>query len=189
MSFNQDGILDIDEGLRALQLVSTSEGEDVVMEITNKGTVVEGESLRQYEGSNAGKGLLGVAGYHFFVRSHAEKGKKGVSRLLALSVIRKCDAATASLLSLLNSGSEEIKVKLSVFKASGDSAKSAQPTLQFVLEEASIIGMAILTSDALQGPHELITLDYASIQIDSAPQTKTGQRGAVRTCTFVSPKK
>jgi type VI protein secretion system component Hcp len=176
--------LDPDEALRMLQVASSAKGQDVVLEVENKGTVVEGESSRRYDGSNAGKALLDVIGYYFFVSNSVERGKKGLSTLTPLIVVRRCDAATASLLSLLNGGSDEIKVKLSVFKAGGDAMKDMQPTLQFVLDKVRIYSMNVLTSDALEGPHEGITFAYLSIQIDSAPQTATGQRGAVRSCTF-----
>ena len=78
----------------------------------------------------------------------------------------------------------DIKVQLSVFKASGDSATDMQPTLEFLLEGARVDTHSILTGGTPKRACEIIFFHYRKIEIRSAPQLRTGLRGAVRSCVI-----
>ena len=71
---------------------------------------------------------------------------------------------------------------LSVFKAGGDASKDMQPTLEIVLEGARVDTHSILTGGSPRRPCEIIFFHFRKIEIRSAPQKGTGQRGAVRSC-------
>ncbi|RZL96397.1 MAG: hypothetical protein EOP82_00805 [Variovorax sp.] len=180
MSWTKDGTLDPDEALRLLDAVSGESGNDFVMLIENKGTVVEGESERGHED---GKQRMDIAGYLYLAEVRTPPGStKGAIRHAELIVIRDCDAATASIASLMKNQDSEIKVQLSVFKASGDTAADLQPTLEFLLEGARVDAQCILTGGTPRRPCEIIFFQYRKIEIRSAPQMITGLRGAVRSC-------
>ncbi|VTU38959.1 type VI secretion system tube protein Hcp [Variovorax sp. PBL-E5] len=182
MSWTLDGTLDPDEALRLLDHMSGESGNDFVMLIENKGAVVEGESERAYED---GKQRMDIAGYTYLAEVVTPPGaSKGKVRNKSLIVIRDCDAATASIASLMKNQDSDIKVQLSVFKAGGDTAKDMQPTLEFVLEGARVDSHAILTGGKPKRACEIVCFAYRKIEIRSAPQKITGQRGAVRSCVF-----
>lgn len=182
MAFNIDGILDPDEALRLLDHLSGESDNDFVMMIENKGAVVEGESGRPYED---GKKRMDIGGYAYCAEVVVPPGSsKGKVRNSTFIVIRNCDAATASVASLLKNQDSEIKVQVSVFKAGGDSSQDMQPSLEFVLEGARVTLHSILTGGRPKRPCEIIFLQYRKIEIKSAPQQVTGARGAVRTCSF-----
>lgn len=182
MAFNTDGILNPEEALRLLDHLSGESENDFVMMIENKGAVVEGESVRDYED---GKKRMDIGGYVYCAEMVVPPGgSKGKVRNNTFIVIRDCDAATASVASLLKNQDSEIKVQVSVFKAGGDSSKDMQPTLEFVLEGARVTLHSIVTGGRPKRPCEIIFLQYRKIEIKSAPQQGTGARGAVRTCSF-----
>jgi hypothetical protein len=182
MSWTKDGTLDPDEALRLLDHMSGESGNDFVMMIENKGAVMEGESSREYED---GKQRMDIAGYAYLAEVVTPPGSsKGKVRNAPLIVIRDCDAATASIASLMKNQDSEIKVQLSVFKAGGEGSKDMQPTLEFLLEGARVDTHSILTGGIPKRPCEIIFFHYRKLEIRSAPQKNTGLRGAVRSCTI-----
>jgi hypothetical protein len=182
MSWTYDGSLDPDEALRLLDHMSGESGNDFLMLIESKGAAVEGESKRSFED---GKQRMHIAGYSYLSEVVTPPGaSKGKIRLSALIVVRECDAATASIASLLKNQEADLKVQLSVFKASGDSSKEQQPTLEFLLENARITTHCILTGGKPRRPCEIIYFMPRKVEIKSAPQQESGLRGAVRTCTL-----
>lgn len=184
MSFTLDGTLDPDEALRLLDYLSGESDNDFAMLVENKGTPVEGESSRPYED---GKSRLDIGGYYMLTEVKIPPGSsKGKVAHFAVIVVRDCDAATASVASLLKSQEIELKVTISVFKAGGDNSGDMQPTLEIVMEGARVVTHAILTGGQPKKPREIIYFGYRKIEIRSAPQRDTGLRGAVRTCSFVN---
>ncbi|RST46417.1 type VI secretion system tube protein Hcp [Variovorax sp. DXTD-1] len=182
MSWTYDGKLDPDEALRLLDYLSGESGNDFAMMIESKGSPIEGESKRTYED---GKQRMDIGGYSYKSDVVIPPGSsKGKLRNHAFIVIRDCDAATASIASLLKSQDSDLKVTISVFKAGGDSSKDQQSHLEFVLEGARVNCHAIVTGGTPKRPCDLIFFDYTKLEIRSAPQQQTGARGAVRTCTF-----
>jgi hypothetical protein len=180
MSWTKDGTLDPDEALRLLDHMSGESDNDFAMMIENKGAVMEGESERKYED---GKCRMDIAGYSYLAEVVTPPGaSKGKVRNHALIVVRACDAATASIASLMKNQDSDIKVHLSVFKAGGDASKDMQPTLEIVLEGARVDTHSILTGGSPRRPCEIIFFHFRKIEIRSAPQKGTGQRGAVRSC-------
>jgi len=187
MSFTSDQILDPNAVLRLVDLAcETASGQDLVLLLENKGSPIEGESTRDFED---GKKRLDVMGYILIagvqVAPGASAAKVSTSNLI---VVRRCDAASASIASLLKSQTEDLKVVLSTFKASGDNPSTdLQPTLEMEIGKGRVAHFSILTCGNLGGmPFEVIAFAHQGIEVRSAPQTKTGQRGAVRTCTFSS---
>lgn len=184
MSFTADGILNPNEALRLLEYMSVDSGNDFVMMVENKGTVVEGESDRKYAD---GKKRMEIAGYHLGLEVPISNGEaKSKVRHFPFVVIRDCDAATASIASLLKNQDSDITVQISVFKAGGDVSKDLQPTLEFVLKGVRLGMHAILIGGQPKRPCEIVQFHYREMEIRSAPQLQTGARGAVRTCAFVA---
>ncbi len=180
MSWTTDGMLDPEEGLRLLDRMSGDSINDFAMRVENKGAVVEGESLRDY---GDGKQRMDISGYSYLAEVVTPPGAaKGKVRQSTLIVVRGCDAATASFASMMKNQDSDIQVQLSVFKAGGDSSKDLQPTLEILLGGARIRRHAILTGGTPKRPCEILFFAYRKIEIRSAPQLASGQRGAVRSC-------
>jgi hypothetical protein len=184
MSWTLDGTLDPDESLRLLDHMSGESGNDFLMLIESKGNAIEGESKRAFED---GKQRMHIAGYTYLAELQTPPGaSKGQVRLSSLIVVRDCDAATASIASLLKNQENDLKVQLSVFKASGDSSNEQQPTLEFLLEGARITTHCMLTGGNPRRPCEIIYFMPRKLELKSAPQQQSGLRGAVRTCTLTN---
>jgi len=184
MSITGEGVLDPNDALRMLDLaLNTPGGHDIVMSIENAGAPIEGESLRQFED---GKPRMDVAGYYWGAQQRTQGGLVSGKRALAnFIVVRRSDAATASIASLLRTNAEAGKVTISAFKAGGD-VKSAeqQPTLEFVLEQVRVHSHFMLSGGALGGPTEIIAFAFRRLTIRSARQKETGARGALRECMY-----
>lgn len=184
MSWRLDGTLDPDEALRLLDHMSGDSGNDFLMLIESKGNAVEGESKRAFED---GKQRMHIAGYSYLAEVQTPPGSsKGQIRLSSLIVVRECDAATASIASLLKNQENDLKVQVSVFKAGGDSSKEQQPTLELALEGARITTHCLLTGGDPRRPCEIIYFMPRKLELKSAPQQESGLRGAVRTCTMTN---
>lgn len=182
MSWTFDGQLNPDEALRLLDYLSGESGNDFSMMIESKGSPIEGESVRMYED---GKQRMDIGGYSYKADVVIPPGSsKGKMRNHPFIVVRDSDAATASIASLLKGQDSDLKVTVSVFKAGGDSSKDLQPHLEFVLEGARVHCHAIVTGGKPKRPCDIVFFSYTKLEIRSAPQQKTGARGAVRTCTF-----
>ncbi|KTT19812.1 type VI secretion system tube protein Hcp [Pseudacidovorax intermedius] len=182
MAFNLDGVLDPDEALRLIEAMTADNGNDIVMALESRGTAVEGECQRPFAD---GRRRMDVAGYSFFMRTERSAGAaRGQLELSGVHVVRRCDAATASLASLHQSQDPALKLTLSVFKAGGDNSGDAQPMLEFAIEKARIYSHALLVGGNPKEPWEVIGVAYQKLELRSAPQTREGIRGAVRTCTL-----
>lgn len=179
MSFNQDGFMDADEALRFLDLLAEDSGSDYHMSIENKGKKLQGESNRVF-GDNME--MLDIGGYFYVAGVVSSPGStKGVLRAQPFCVIRDCDAATASIASLLNSQDADLVVNVLVFKAGGDSSQDQQPFIQIELTGARVSWHAIVTGGRPKRPCEIIVFYFRTAEIKSAPQVEIGLRGAVRT--------
>lgn len=181
MSLNPDGRLDTDEALRLLDL-SRQAGTalDMLMLIENRGTVIEGESSRRFAD---GKQRMDVLGYDMHAGLLLPAGASSPRLVVShLHVVRRCDAATASIASLLRSQTTDLRIRLSMFRAGGDASPDAQAKLEFEFEGARVAEIALLTGGAVGGPCEVLRFGYRTLRIHSAPQQATGARGAVRTC-------
>jgi hypothetical protein len=184
MPFDDDAFNNSAEGLRLLDLaIATTAGQDLVLLVENNGTPVEGESVRPFED---GKKRMDALGYMLTGGTRQRTDATGFNLLTSdLAVVRQCDAATASLWNLFkNQNAANLKVQLSVFKSGGDDAPDAQPTLEIVLEQARIAALSTLTSSRVAVPCELLFFSFSHLEIRSAPQLASGQRGAVRTCSI-----
>ncbi|WP_295545602.1 type VI secretion system tube protein Hcp [uncultured Pseudacidovorax sp.] len=179
MSFNQDQQIDADEALRMLELsLNRADNIDVVMSIESKGNQIEGESPRVFAD---GKKRMAVLGYFAAVRADAAPGgTKSKLTLNAMLIVRRCDAATASIANLIKSQASDVSVLLSCFKASGDSSPGQESTLEIALEEARLSNYALVTGGSVGVPCEILAFAYRRMVIASAPQLKDGRRGAVR---------
>lgn len=180
MSLNGDGKLDTDEALRLLDLYGAANRLDMVMSIENRGTPIEGESERRY---GDGKPRMDLLGYDVHAGLSVAPGSASAALVLShLHVVRKSDAATASIASLLRNQAVDLRVTVSVFRAGGDNIGDSQPMLEFVFENARVAEIALLTGGAVSEPSEVIRFGYRVMKISSASQQGAGQRGAVRTC-------
>ena len=173
--------LGIDEALRTLDMVKDGGSSlDIVMQITSKRAGdVQGESDRVYADS---KPRLELMGYFFAAVSPTDpnSGSAAAKRQYsALRVVRGSDAATASMLKLLV-GNDDITLSVSVFKAGGDAQiKDAKPLMRISLKAVRIQTYTLLAGSG--GPIEIIDFAFRTLEIESAPQTHTGSRGALRT--------
>jgi type VI protein secretion system component Hcp len=185
MSFDSDGRLDTDEALRMLELAQQGGGTlDMLMLIEARGTAIEGESPRAFAD---GKQRMEVLGYDVHAQLRVATGASAPSLLLShLQVVRQSDAATASIASLLRNQTTDLKIRLSIFRAGGDSGADAQPKLEFEFEGARVAEIALLTGGKVGAPCEVIRFGYRVMKIHSAPQRNSGARGAVRTCELVA---
>ena len=121
---------------------------------------------------------MDIAGYSYLAEVVTPPGaSKGKVRNHALIVLRACDAATASIASLMKNQDSDIKVHLSVFKAGGDASKDMQPTLEIVLEGARVDTHSILTGGSPRRPvrNHLLPLPARS---RSAPRRRRGPASA-----------
>ena len=182
MAFQQDGILDADEARELYGLIAPGPADvDMVMMIERKGAPIEGESPRQFED---GKPRMEIGGYLWSAQTVASGGKTRVSPM-SLLVARRSDAATASVASILRAQDLDLRVVIGVYKAGGDARSTdAQPVFEMVLESARIAVHMLHSGGPWGVPSEIIAFTYRSIVIKSAPQTRTGARGAVRECKF-----
>lgn len=186
MSFNTDGLLDIDEVLRIAELsINSKMGMDMFMVVESGGAPVEGESSRAF---GDGKPHMDIQGYFMFAHQVQQgndvKFKASVS---ALVVVRHSDAATASLYSLLNNGKTDVKATVQAYR-SGGNAKStqAEPVIEIIASEARIYGISSYTSQQLSQPCDVVVFAHRKLEIKTASQQASGLRGPVRTCAMTS---
>lgn len=181
MSLNADGRIDTDEALRLLDLSLHAEGaNDIALSIDNNRTPVEGESRRTY---SDGKPRIDLLGYDVHAGLRIAPGVATPSLVLShLYVVRRTDAATASIASLLRSQTPTLKLTLSIYRAGGDPIRDADPMVEFIFEGARVSEIALLTGGAVGVPSEIIRFGYRVMKIQSAPQLASGLRGAVSTC-------
>ena len=185
MSFDHDGYLDPDEILRIdeLALTSQSTGMDLSLVVESGGAPVEGESTRNYHDGKPHLNLLGYWVYTKQVQQGSNQRYKAASS--SLIVVRQADAATGSLYSLLNNGKLDVKATVQVFRTGGQqSAGEILPALEIIASEARVSNIVSYTSPRTQQACEAIFFNFRKLEVKSAPQQATGQRGAVRTCAM-----
>lgn len=169
--------------LRTLIGLAVDKGQhDLMLLIENQGRAIEGESQRRFED---GKKRMEVEGYLWGVAAPVnalgDTDHWGAFPRM-LYVLRRCDAATASLLSLMNSRSMGVRVTLSVFRAGGEA--SAEPHLQISVERARLASHALLTAPGALGPCEVLGFAGRDFTVRSRPQQGSGLAGAERVCTL-----
>lgn len=185
MSFDHDGYLDPDEVLRIDELAITNQitGMDMGLVVESGGAPVEGESTRSYHDGKPHLNLLGYWVYTKQVQQGSNQRYKAASS--SLIVLRQADAATGSLYSLLNNGKLDVKATVQVFRSGGQpSASDILPVLEIIASEARVGNIVSYTSPRTQQACEAIFFNFRKLEVKSAPQQTTGQRGAVRTCAM-----
>lgn len=185
MSFSNDGYLDPDEVLRIDEMAITHQrtGMDMALVVESGGAPVEGESTRSYHDGLPHLNLLGYWVYTKQVQQGANQRYKAASS--SLIVLRQADAATGSIYSLLNNGKLDVKATVQVFRSGGQpSASDILPVLEIIASEARVGNIVSYTSPRTQQACEAIFFNFRKLEVKSAPQQATGQRGAVRTCAM-----
>lgn len=92
-----------------------------------------------------------------------------------LFVARRCDAATASILSGL-AANEGMTVKLSVFESNTDK----QAVWELNLKSARLLQHITHTGGSIGGAQEVLALAAKEFELQTAPQLSSGIRGGVR---------
>ena len=177
-------VMDTEEALRTLKLIGTKAGQfDTHMHITGqKQGEIKGESLRLH---GDGKPYHAILGYYLAAGSPidaASGSATGRRRYSALRVVRSSDSASASLMSAFAHNESLTIVELNSYKAGGDDAKDALPMFKITLKNARVKTCTLMFGGALpnMGAVEIIEFAFRNIQIEAAPQTKTGQRDGVK---------
>ena len=173
-------VLDMQEALRTLEMIGKE--NDLWMHVeSERAGDVKGESDRIFIDQ---KSRLEPLGYYISGGSLTDSTgskSKGRRQYSSLRILRATDAATASLMALFGAN-DDITVELSKFKAGGDVSKDLQPTFAITIKKARVKTYTLLSGG---GAHtdvavEIIEFAFRTIKIESAPQTSTGLRGAVR---------
>lgn len=171
------------EQIRTLIELAVDKGQyDLMLLIESQGRAIEGESPRQF---SDGKTRMEVEGYLWGVATPTSSMVdvdhwNAYPRLLY--VLRRCDAATASLLSLMNGRNDTLRITLSAYRAGGDAR--ADPSLQFVVERGRLASQTLLTAPGGLGPCEILSFAGRDFTISSRPQQGSGRTGAERVFTM-----
>jgi hypothetical protein len=181
MSYEHTAQLDPEDCLRLLALASNQASADLAMTVISRNNQVDGESSRSFNNHPR----LDIEGFYngFAYQSSSQRGGRGIASSL-LFVLRQCDAATASLSSILVSRDQDVTVRISVYRAGGDSGHALEPSLEFEATGAMLTQQTFFTGHPSGKPAEIVAFAYRRFEIRSAPQDGAGQRGAVRTCSF-----
>lgn len=173
-----DGTPTPEQLMHLLALAASKSEYDLMLAIEKDGSAVAGESPRTF---GDGTPRLEVEGYLWGVAQRSGSGAAGHQPYM-LYAVRRCDAATASIMSMLTSASEKIRVTLGAYRAGGDS--DVEPTLEIVVDQARLVLHSLLTGPGTAGPCEVLGFAGKKFEVRSAAQQRSGLRGAVRTCTF-----
>ena len=175
-------VMDMEEALRTLGIVGKLTDKvghlDVYMKIkTQRSGDVEAESPRKFADGKPRHQLLG---YYFSAGSPTDVGSgaaTGRRRYSAVRVVRNSDAATAKMLSAFATN-DKVTVEVSSYKAGG----ADSPSFRMELGDARVKSYTLLAGGALygSGAMDIIEFVFRTVAIDTAPQTASGQRGAVR---------
>lgn len=173
-SFNY---LNIDAVLDRLRSVSQHEsmGFHMVLALT-------GESQGPIKAED-GTPQLPILGFEWGVTttSWTAPDKAGARRSYRpLFITRRCDAATASIMSGLTRN-EGLKAELSVFESNTDK----QPVWKLTLKKGRLIQHITHTGGQIGGAQELLALAAMEFELETAPQTSSGIRGGVRSFSDV----
>lgn len=97
-----------------------------------------------------------------------------------LFIARRCDAATASIMSGLTQN-EGMTATVSIFESNTDK----QPVWKLSLKKARLIQHITHTGGPVGGAQELLALSAMEFELETAPQTSSGIRGGVRSFSDV----
>jgi len=100
-------------------------------------------------------------------------------------VVRYCDKATASLGSILVSRNDQLTVRISTYRATGDRFAATESALQLEFANAMLTQQALFTGGSDGRPMEILAIAYRNYEIRSAPQSATGAIGPVITCQIL----
>lgn len=173
-SFNY---LNIDKVLERLRSLSHDEssGFHMVLELT-------GEKQGPIKAED-GTPQLPIVGFEWGVSSASSTAPDkalGRRQYRPLFITRRCDAATASIMSGLSTN-EGMKATLSVFESNTDK----QAVWKLELKKARLIQHITHTGGPVGGAQEILALAALEFTLETAPQTSSGIRGGVRTFTDV----
>lgn len=177
-SVGADGVPAPEQLIGLLALAAGKSDFDLMLAIEKDGSPIVGDSPRRF---SDGVLRLEVEGYLWGVTRRSGSGTAS-QQPYTLYAVRRCDVATASLMSALTSNSEKIRVTLGTYKAGGDS--DVEPSLEIVVDRARLVLHCLLTGPGALGPCEVLGFAGRKFEVRSAPQQASGLRGAVRTCAF-----
>ncbi|MBY4595605.1 type VI secretion system tube protein Hcp [Ottowia caeni] len=173
-SFNYLNIDSVLERLRSLSHDESS-GFHMVLELT-------GDAQGPIKAED-GTPQLPVVGFEWGLSSASSTTPEkatGRRQYRPLFITRRCDAATASIMSGL-SRNEGMKATLSVFESNTDK----QAVWKLELKKARLIQHITHTGGPVGGAQEILALAGLEFSLETAPQTSSGIRGGVRTFTDV----
>ncbi len=176
--FGGDGFLGVEQLAALVGMAASKSDFDLMMAVEKDGSPIAGESPRLF---SDGKPRMEIDGYVWGVAQRSGSGGAG-RQPYTLYVLRRCDAATASLMSALTSASEKVRVTLGVYRAGGSS--DVEPMLEIDVDKARVVTHCLLTSPGVSGPCEVLGFTGRKFEVKSAPQQGSGLRGAVRSCSF-----
>ena len=182
MSSNTEGYFDIDECLRARELVNFK-SKNMYMLITSEsigdGQIRGEREIRSPYGGGGFTGLIDVHGYFF--TGHNPQGNSK-TRYRSMTIIKRTDIAIPSLLHVFNANEDIMSVGLSVFHhnqreisaqpwksslASDPSRGSKPPDSWFTinLSQVKIRAMSTFTSKHSHIPLDIISFDFRVYQM------------------------
>ena len=181
MTIARDGRLDPDEVKLYYDLAACQSMElDLVMLVERSGTPVPCESARRFPD---GKPRMVIGGYHWAADVNRSDGRNARLSVESLFVVRRSDVSTASLASMLRNNDQNLRVKISAYRASGDKRTGDRdPTFELEIDEGRITALVLTTGGPWQAPSELIRFAYRNLTIRSAAQLETGQVGPQNEC-------
>lgn len=184
MSSGTDGYFDIDECLRARELVTPKSPIAYMLiaaDVGQSGQVIGEKDFMEVRGGGGFKGLIDVHGYFF---SGYKSRSNGKPRYQSLTIIKRTDITTPALSHLLNNN-EEISF-LSLFIFHHNQAELAEPILtgsgykegigyqkgnlipwfQIKLNKLKIKAMSTFTSKDSHLPLDAISFDFLSYRME-----------------------
>ncbi|RZL89108.1 MAG: hypothetical protein EOP76_16525 [Variovorax sp.] len=171
-------VLSPNEALGVLDSLEYDEQSDIVMFVASAGNQVAGEDTRTLDD------VPGLFITSFFFQSYALQAAGSASGMVSaepLTVVRQCDAATATLASLHYKQVEDLVIGIDVFRAGGVDVK-ADPFFSLMMEGGRITSQYLFMGGRpIRRPHEILTIDFTGFTVETAPQVTSGQRGGVRT--------
>ena len=173
-----------DNLLRTSELATNAlAGGDLVMLLSNSGTVVNGDNARKFPD---GKSRLDLAGYTWGQVVNPETSSStGDRHMLPLVVVRRVDAATATFSSFMQSRTNKLELRVSAYRAGGDSStQDTLPMFELQLDEAQVIAQYFHTGGVLKDLTEVLAFSFRRMTVRSWPQQATGARGGVRECVM-----
>jgi hypothetical protein len=188
MTFIAESLAQPQEILRLLELAHGDLQLDVLMAIENDGKYVDGEQPRKF--ADGKKRELPLLGYHYCSVSSLSQGISSAGRRpIAHSpflVVRKSDAASASIAQLFYNNANKLTVTISIYKSGGDaSTRDSGSPLEFVMKQARVSAHAFVAGGPTGGLNEVVAFDFRGLTIQSAPQRSDGTIGAVRSCEYI----